>query len=109
MAGCGARVDGTSLSRLVYRFSPLQAARKLLTLDPKDPRRMFEGDALLRRMVRYGLLGEEEKKLDYVLQLTTSKLLERRLQTLVFKSNKAKSIHMVRCLGPPALVGSWPL
>ena len=30
---------------------------------------MFEGDALLRRMVRYGLLGEEEKKLDYVLQV----------------------------------------
>ncbi len=57
---------------------------------------MFEGDALLRRMVRYGLLAEEEKKLDYVLQLTTSKLLERRLQTLVFKGNKARSIHMVR-------------
>ena len=62
-----------------------QAARKLLTLDAKDPRRMFEGDALLRRMVRYGMLGEEEKKLDYVLQLTTSKMLERRLQTIVFK------------------------
>ena len=46
---------------------------------------MFEGDALLRRMVRYGMLGEEEKKLDYVLQLTTSKMLERRLQTIVFK------------------------
>jgi small subunit ribosomal protein S9e len=74
----------------------LQASRKLLTLDEKDPRRMFEGDALLRRMVRYGLLGEEEKKLDYVLQLTTSKLLERRLQTIVFKGQHAKSVHQAR-------------
>ena len=32
------------------------AARTLLTLDAKDPRRIFEGEALLRRMYRYGLL-----------------------------------------------------
>ncbi len=74
----------------------VQAARALLTLDEKDPRRMFEGDALLRRMVRLGVLGEEEKKLDYVLQLTTSKLLERRLQTQVFKTSLAKSVHQAR-------------
>eukprot|EP00567_Pseudictyota_dubia_P000050 CAMPEP_0197466088 /NCGR_PEP_ID=MMETSP1175-20131217/64873_1 /TAXON_ID=1003142 /ORGANISM="Triceratium dubium, Strain CCMP147" /LENGTH=192 /DNA_ID=CAMNT_0043002117 /DNA_START=41 /DNA_END=619 /DNA_ORIENTATION=- len=73
-----------------------KAARKLLTLDAKDPRRIFEGDALLRRMVRYGLLGEEEKRLDFVLQLTTSKLLERRLQTQVFKNQHAKSVHQAR-------------
>ena len=35
-----------------------KAARTLLTLDPKDPKRLFEGAALLRRMVRYGLLSE---------------------------------------------------
>ena len=35
-------------------------ARELLTLDPKDPRRMFEGAALLRRLVRYGLLGDDD-------------------------------------------------
>jgi len=29
-----------------------------LTLDPSDPKRRFEGDALLRRMTRLGLLGE---------------------------------------------------
>ncbi len=34
-----------------------KAARELLTLDPKDPRRLFEGSALLRRMFRYGLLN----------------------------------------------------
>ena len=48
-----------------------KAARELLTLDPKDPRRLFEGEALIRRMVRFGLLSEQERKLDYVLGLTT--------------------------------------
>lgn len=65
------------------RSTHLQAARQLLTLDPKDPKRLFEGPALLRRMTRFGLLGEDEKELDFVLQLTTEKLLERRLQTKV--------------------------
>ena len=31
----------------------------LLTLEEKDPRRLFEGAALLRRMHRYGLLSTE--------------------------------------------------
>lgn len=61
----------------------MQAARQLLTLDTKDPKRLFEGPALLRRMVRFGLLGEDERELDFVLQLTTEKMLERRLQTKV--------------------------
>merc|ERR1712100_602440 len=54
-----------------------KAARTLLTLEEKDPKRLFEGEALLRRMTRYGLLTEEEKGLDSVLTLTTQKLLER--------------------------------
>ena len=37
-----------------------KAARELLTLDAKDPRRLFEGQALMRRMYRYGLLTEGE-------------------------------------------------
>ena len=57
-----------------------KAARELLTLDEKDPRRVFEGPALLRRCVRAGLLEQDKADLDYVLQLTTQKLLERRLQ-----------------------------
>ena len=32
------------------------AARVLLTLDDKDPKRIFEGEAIMRRMYRYGLL-----------------------------------------------------
>lgn len=59
---------------------------------------LHAGTALLRRMVRLGLLSESEQKLDYVLGLTVQKLLERRLQTKVFKLGLAKSIHHARCL-----------
>ena len=58
------------LSFYMYIFLPLQvwrvkyslalirsAARELLTLEEKNPRRLFEGNALLRRLVRYVLLG----------------------------------------------------
>merc|ERR1719182_1028944 len=74
------------------------AARTLLTLDDKNEQRIFAGDALLRRMIRLGLLLENERKLDYVLGLTTAKIMERRLQTKVFKLGLAKSIHHSRCL-----------
>jgi len=56
-----------------------KAARELLTLDEKDPKRLFEGAALMRRMFKLGLLNETENKLDYVLGLTVQKFLERRL------------------------------
>jgi small subunit ribosomal protein S9e len=39
-------------------------------LKKKTPEDLFEGAALLRRMHRYGLLTNEELKLDYVLGLT---------------------------------------
>jgi small subunit ribosomal protein S9e len=74
------------------------AARKLLTLDEKDPKRVFEGDAMLRRLVRYGVLSQDEKRLDDVLRLSTQKFLERRLQTRVYKMNYAKSVHHARVL-----------
>ena len=85
--------------RVQFALAKLRkAARTLLTLDPKDPARIFEGEALLRRMARYGLLGEEERELDFILQLTTQKLLERRLQTRVFRQGLAKSMHHARVL-----------
>jgi len=74
------------------------AARQLLTLDDKDESRIFHGEALLRRMVRMGLLTDSERKLDYVLGLTTAKIMERRLQTKVFKLGLAKSVHHARTL-----------
>jgi ribosomal protein uS4 len=45
------------LLRVQFALSKIRkAARVLLTLDEKDTKRIFEGDALLRRMMRYGLL-----------------------------------------------------
>ena len=75
-----------------------KAARELLTLEEKDQRRLFEGNALLRRLVRIGVLDETRMKLDYVLGLRIEDFLERRLQTQVFKLGLAKSIHHARVL-----------
>lgn len=76
----------------------LQAARVLLTLDAKDPKRLFETPPLIRRLKRYGLLTDEENSLDDILKLTTQRFMERRLQTKVFKQGLAKSIHHARVL-----------
>ncbi|MES1909697.1 MAG: 40S ribosomal protein S9 [Cercozoa sp. M6MM] len=73
-----------------------KTARQLLTLDEKDEKRQFEGAALLRRLTRLGILGEEEQRLDFILGLTIEKFLDRRLQTIVFRKNLANSIHHAR-------------
>merc|ERR1712072_1197970 len=73
-------------------------ARTLLTKDDKDPTRIFEGQALIRRMIRLGILEEDKQRLDYVLGLKLEDFMERRLQTLVFKRGLAKSIHHARVL-----------
>jgi len=85
--------------RLQFTLARLRkAARVLLTLSEKDPRRLFEGEALIRRMVRLGLLKESERKLDYVLGLTIAQFMERRLQTQVVKRKIAHSVHHARVL-----------
>lgn len=69
-----------------------------MTLEENDPRRIFEGQALIKRMERIGVLKKEETQLDYVLGLTTQQFLERRLQTIIFQSKNASSIHQARSL-----------
>lgn len=59
---------------------------------------LYPGNALLRRLVRIGVLDEGKMKLDYILGLKVEDFLERRLQTQVFKLGLAKSIHHARVL-----------
>lgn len=75
-----------------------RAARELLKLDDKDSKRLFEGNALIRRLVRVSVLDESRMRLDYVLSLKIEDFLERRLQTQVFKRSLAKTIHHAHVL-----------
>lgn len=85
--------------RVVYTLARIRkAARELLTLEEKDPKRSFEGNAIIRRLIRIGVLDKSKNKLDYVLGLKVEDFLERRLQTQVFKLGLAKSIHHARVL-----------
>lgn len=69
-----------------------------LASDPAPSALRPSGNALLRRLVRIGVLDEGKMKLDYILGLKIEDFLERRLQTQVFKLGLAKSIHHARVL-----------
>lgn len=85
--------------RVNYTMAKIRAvARALLTLPEKDPKRVFEGDAMMRRLKRLGLLEEGDNKLDLCLNLTLEKFLDRRLQSRLHQALRAKSIHHSRCL-----------
>ncbi len=70
-------------------------ARSLLALPPEV--REKEEKALLSRLYDLGLVGENAT-LDDVLSLKTKDLLERRLQTIVYKKGLARTVHEARQL-----------
>ncbi len=70
-------------------------ARSLLAL-PEEVRKKEE-QALLSKLYELGLV-DKEATLDDVLSLHTKDLLERRLQTIVYKKGLAKTIHHARQL-----------
>jgi small subunit ribosomal protein S9e len=85
--------------RVNFMLSKMRrTARLLLTLPETNSRRVLEGAALLRRCHDYGFLEESKDKLDYVLSLAVPDILERRLQTVVYKAGIAKSVHHARVL-----------
>ena len=79
----------TELSR--YR----RTARNLLAL-PENERRLKESE-LVNKLSRIGVLSEE-RHLDKVLDLTLENVLERRLQTIVFRKGLACSMYHARQL-----------
>eukprot|EP00656_Telonema_subtile_P013777 TRINITY_DN16_c0_g1_i3.p1 TRINITY_DN16_c0_g1~~TRINITY_DN16_c0_g1_i3.p1 ORF type:complete len:162 (-),score=20.94 TRINITY_DN16_c0_g1_i3:217-702(-) len=85
--------------RLTLFLSRVRAVpRQLLPRGERAPRRIFQGQALMRRMIRYGVLEEDRQRLDYVLALKVENFMERRLQTIVFKRGLARSVHHARVL-----------
>ncbi|MDH5450420.1 MAG: 30S ribosomal protein S4 [Candidatus Bathyarchaeota archaeon] len=70
-------------------------ARSLLGM-PMSQRRKLEAQ-LVSRLQRLGILSKKAV-LDEVLDLTLEDILERRLQTLVFRKALAKSVHQARQL-----------
>ncbi|MHA2425970.1 MAG: 30S ribosomal protein S4 [Candidatus Thorarchaeota archaeon] len=79
----------TELSR--YR----RTARNLLAI-PEDERKLPESE-LVNKLARIGVLTEE-RVLDNVLDLTLEDVLERRLQTIVFRKGLACSMYHARQL-----------
>jgi small subunit ribosomal protein S4 len=70
-------------------------ARSLLGM-PEEQRKKLETQ-LLKKLYRLGILPEKAV-LDDVLDLSIEDILERRLQTVVFRKGLAKSIHQARQL-----------
>nr|UXY87232.1 40S ribosomal protein S9 [Cryptomonas sp.] len=74
------------------------SARILLTLPENDPRRVFQGKSLIRKLKKFGIIQDGKDTLDHILTLKIQDFLERRLQTIIFKLGLAKSIHHARIL-----------
>merc|ERR1712173_478464 len=89
---------GRELWRVQLTLAKIRStARRLLTMQQDDPRRTFEGGALLRRLTRLGILTPEQQRLEYCLSIKAKDVLKRRLQTLV-KEIGVESVHRARVL-----------
>ncbi|EDR27065.1 40S ribosomal protein S9, putative [Entamoeba dispar SAW760] len=87
------------IQRVHYMLGHMRTIAKVMLMkDARDPKRLLEGAALLRRLHNLGILPRDQNKLEFVLALKEENLLERRLQTLVYRKGFAKSIHHARVL-----------
>ncbi|RLE86540.1 MAG: 30S ribosomal protein S4 [Thermoprotei archaeon] len=71
-------------------------ARRLLALPPGE--RELRSRPLISKLYHMGLLPSPDASLDDVLRLTVEDVLERRLQTLVFRKGLARTIYQARQL-----------
>ena len=71
-------------------------ARGLLALPPEERGRLEK--PLISRLYKLGLLPSEDATLDDVLRLTVRDVLERRLQTIVYRKGLASSLYHSRQL-----------
>ncbi|HDI74776.1 MAG: 30S ribosomal protein S4 [Thermoprotei archaeon] len=69
-------------------------ARHLLAL-PEEERKAHEKE-LINRLYKMGLLPSPDATLDDVLNLTVENILDRRLQTIVYRKGLAKSLYQAR-------------
>jgi len=79
---------------LVRQFRHM--ARGLLALPPTE--RMVREKQLITKLYRMGLLKSQQATVDDILGLREEDLLERRLQTIVFKKGMARTIYQARQL-----------
>ena len=87
------------IRRVHYMLGKMRTAARIMLMKPaNDPKRMLEGGALLRRLHSLGILPKDQNKLEFVLALKEENLLERRLQTVVYRKKLAKSVHHARIL-----------
>jgi small subunit ribosomal protein S4 len=77
-------------------LSKFRGIARSLIGEPAETRRKMENE-LLTRLKKLGILNETAV-LDNVLDLTIEDLLERRLQTIVFRKGLSKTIHQARQL-----------
>lgn len=83
-----------------------KASRVLLTLDEKDPRRVFEGAAILRRLLRMGVLSEDRTTLDYVLALKAAVSNTRRRARALVRSGHTRALALPARLRLDGCIGS---
>jgi small subunit ribosomal protein S4 len=84
------------LWRFETTLSNFRGIARSLIGRPPDERKKME-DELLARLKKLGILNETAV-LDDVLDLTKEDILERRLQTIVFRKGLSKTIHQARQL-----------
>ena len=70
------------------------SARILLTLPENDSKRISQGESLLRRLKKFGIIKQDENTLERILTLKIQDFLERRLQTIVFKLGLAYLVRI---------------